>query len=83
MGADLQRTGQWASARIDLELTMALTQDALEDLVTKTFDGLFEELDSQRGDMPPSRLERMLDKANWGLGDDYRDWYELSGDPYE
>lgn len=64
---------------------MALTQDVLEDIVTKSFDALFDELDDRRTetDMRPSELERMLDKANWGLGDDYRDWYELSGDPYE
>lgn len=62
---------------------MELTQDRVESAVESAFDRLFEDLDDARGDMKPSQLERMLDKANWGLGDDYRDWYELSGDPYE
>lgn len=62
---------------------MALDQADVDIAVERAFDRLFEDLDDAREDMKPSQLERMLDKANWGLGDDYREWYELSGDAYE
>lgn len=62
---------------------MALQQHNVNDEVEQAFDRLFSYLDESRDGLKPSELERMLDQASWTLGDDYREWFELSGDPYE
>ena len=68
---------------------MALTQSDVTWEVTRVYDRLFEELDSQaqRAGQRPSELYKMLDRAEWGLGDSYREWFEDGvtdgSDPFE
>lgn len=63
----------------------ALTRDSVENEVSLSLDALFNDLDyrAQKQGVKPSELAKMLDQTSWGLGDDYREWFEGSGDPFE
>lgn len=56
---------------------MALTRDRAESLIIDFQDKLFEKVSGLAGDeQRPSDIAKLLDQASWGLGDDYRSWYE-------
>lgn len=63
----------------------ALTRDSVETEVSISLDALFNDLDyrAQKQGVKPSELALLLDQTSWGLGDDYREWYEQSGDIFE
>lgn len=57
---------------------MALTRDEVETHVSIVFDRMFQDLDmiAQDKGVKPSELAKMLDQSSWGLGNDYREWFE-------
>lgn len=57
---------------------MSLTRDYVETEVSRALDRLFQDLDfdAQRSGVKPSELAKLLDQSSWGLGDDYREWFE-------
>lgn len=61
-----------------------LTRDEVETRVSHAFDRLFEELDciAQEEGQKPSELSVLLDQSSWGLGDDYREWFEQGDEEY-
>lgn len=61
-----------------------LTRDEVDGRVTSAFYKLFEELDgeAQEAAMLPSELAKLLDQSSWGLGDDYREWFEEGDEEY-
>lgn len=61
-----------------------LTRDEVETEVSYALDKLFESLDeqSQEAGMVPSELAKLLDQSSWGLGDDYREWFEQGDEEY-
>jgi len=63
---------------------ISLTRDEVETRVSRYLDKLFEELDyvAQREGTKPSELARLLDQSSWGLGDDYREWFEQGDEEY-
>lgn len=65
-------------------MAVALNRDSVENEVSIALDALFNDLDfrAQRQGVKPSELALMLDQSSWGLGDDYREWFESSGDEF-
>ncbi len=63
---------------------MAFTRDQVAREIEAAHDKLFTKLDDARGDeQKPSDLAKLLDADNWGLGDEYREWYEQGDEPWE
>jgi hypothetical protein len=63
---------------------MALTSRDVERAVEDAHDALFEKLDDKRqSEEKPSDLAKLLNQTFDGLGDSYREWYELGDDPWE
>lgn len=55
------------------------TRDKVSRKVEDALFDLFEAIEVLRPkDMPPSEMARLLDGTTWGLGDDYRDWWQDS-----
>jgi len=61
-----------------------LTRDEVDSRVTSALYSLFEALDmeAQEAGTLPSELAQLLDQASWGLGDDYREWFEEGDEEY-
>lgn len=62
-----------------------MTRDDVEYEVSMALDKLFAKLDvvREREGFNPSELAKLLDQSSWGMGDDYREWFENGDTTFE